>query len=78
MRLIYDAITRVAKGSTTVMIRGESGTGKELVARAIVANSPRAQGLCSAKTPYNAENADFGAQNLATGRQLAITEVRMP
>jgi len=41
MRLVYDAITRVAKSSTTVMIRGESGTGKELVARAIVANSPR-------------------------------------
>jgi DNA-binding NtrC family response regulator len=41
MRLVYDAICRVARSSTTVMIRGESGTGKELAARAIVANSTR-------------------------------------
>jgi DNA-binding NtrC family response regulator len=41
MRLVYDAISRVARGNTTVMIRGESGTGKELVARALVANSTR-------------------------------------
>ena len=37
MQRVYDAITRVAQSTTTVMIRGESGTGKELVARAIVA-----------------------------------------
>ncbi len=41
MRLVYDAVSRVARSATTVMIRGESGTGKELVARAIVANSSR-------------------------------------
>jgi DNA-binding NtrC family response regulator len=41
MRLVYDSIARVAKGSTTVLIRGESGTGKELVARAIVASGDR-------------------------------------
>jgi DNA-binding NtrC family response regulator len=41
MHHVYDALSRVAPGNTTVMIRGESGTGKELVARAIVANSPR-------------------------------------
>jgi DNA-binding NtrC family response regulator len=41
MRLVYDTISRVARGNTTVMIRGESGTGKELVARALVANSMR-------------------------------------
>ncbi len=43
MHRLYDAIRRVAKGNTTVLIRGESGTGKELVARAIVALSPRAE-----------------------------------
>jgi DNA-binding NtrC family response regulator len=41
MRNVYSAISRVADSSTTVVIRGESGTGKELVARAIVATSPR-------------------------------------
>jgi DNA-binding NtrC family response regulator len=42
MRRVYDAIVRVADSPTTVLVRGESGTGKELVARAIVAMSPRA------------------------------------
>jgi DNA-binding NtrC family response regulator len=41
MQSVYDAIRRVAEGTTTVLIRGESGTGKELVARAIVASGPR-------------------------------------
>lgn len=41
MHMVYDSISRVARGSTTVLIRGESGTGKELVARAIVASSDR-------------------------------------
>jgi len=41
MRRVYEAISRVAAYSTTVLIRGESGTGKELVARAILASGPR-------------------------------------
>jgi DNA-binding NtrC family response regulator len=41
MRLVYEAISRVAEGNVNVLIRGESGTGKELVARAIVTCSPR-------------------------------------
>ncbi len=43
MHLVYDAITRVAKSNSTVLLRGESGTGKELVARAIVEVGPRAE-----------------------------------
>lgn len=41
MRRVYEAVCRVAATNTSVMIRGESGTGKELVARAILASSPR-------------------------------------
>ncbi|MCG5055613.1 MAG: sigma-54 dependent transcriptional regulator [Myxococcales bacterium] len=43
-------IAQVADTSCTVLITGESGTGKELVARSIVAGSPRA------KTPFVAVN----------------------
>jgi transcriptional regulator with PAS, ATPase and Fis domain len=42
MRTVYDAIQQVAGSNVNVLIRGESGTGKELVARALVALSPRA------------------------------------
>ena len=43
MRQVYEQIARVARATTTVMIRGESGTGKELIAHAIHYNSPRAK-----------------------------------
>ncbi len=42
MRKLLQMISKVAQGSSTVLIRGESGTGKELVARAVHRNSPRA------------------------------------
>jgi DNA-binding NtrC family response regulator len=41
MRLVYDAIGRVAESNVNVLVRGESGTGKELVAQAIVASGSR-------------------------------------
>lgn len=50
MQQVYDAIARVAPLDVTVLITGESGTGKELVARAIHANSSRAE------APYQAVN----------------------
>ena len=43
MRAVYEAVTKVARTNTTVLIRGESGTGKELIAQAIHYNSPRAK-----------------------------------
>jgi two-component system, NtrC family, response regulator AtoC len=41
MQRVFELIDRLAKVSTSVLIRGENGTGKELVARAIHAHSPR-------------------------------------
>ena len=41
MQEVFSLVERVAKTSSTVMIRGESGTGKELVAKAIHYASPR-------------------------------------
>jgi len=43
MRHVYELVSHVATGATTVLIRGESGTGKELVAREIHARSDRAK-----------------------------------
>ncbi len=44
MTQVFDRIRRVAATDGTVLVVGESGTGKELVARAIHACSPRAEG----------------------------------
>ena len=44
MARAYDLINRVAGTEATVLVTGESGTGKELVAKAIHARSPRANG----------------------------------
>ena len=44
MRKVFEFIRRVAPTDSTVLIQGESGTGKELVAHALHANSPRANG----------------------------------
>ena len=42
MEQIFQAITKVARTQSTVLIRGESGTGKGMAARAIHYNSSRA------------------------------------
>jgi DNA-binding NtrC family response regulator len=43
MLRVVGLIERVAPADATVLVRGASGTGKELVARALHANSPRAE-----------------------------------
>jgi two-component system response regulator PilR (NtrC family) len=43
MRQVFDLIIQAAPSRSTILIRGENGTGKELVARAIHANSSRAE-----------------------------------
>ncbi len=42
MQEVYNLITQAAPSRSTILILGESGTGKELVAKAIHANSTRA------------------------------------
>jgi two-component system response regulator PilR (NtrC family) len=43
MQQVYELIQLAAPAKSNILILGESGTGKELVARAIHANSPRAE-----------------------------------
>jgi Nif-specific regulatory protein len=42
MQSVYEQVSQVAPGNTTVLIRGESGTGKEMIAHAVHYSSPRA------------------------------------
>ena len=42
MRSVFELVARAAPSRSTIVVTGESGTGKELVARAVHANSPRA------------------------------------
>ena len=42
---LLDVVSQVAAARSTILITGETGTGKELVAKAIHANSPRADHL---------------------------------
>jgi DNA-binding NtrC family response regulator len=43
MRKVLELVGQVAQSRSTVLLHGESGTGKELMAKAIHANSPRAE-----------------------------------
>ena len=43
MTKVLELVAQVAPSRSTVLLHGESGTGKELIAKAIHANSPRAE-----------------------------------
>ena len=65
MRDVVDTARTAASARTTVLLLGESGVGKEIVARAIHAWSPRADGPfvavnCVALTPELLESELFG------------------
>ena len=44
MMLLYQQIREISAADITVLVDGETGTGKEIVARAVHASSPRAEG----------------------------------
>src|SRR6185312_10261439 len=42
MLRVFDWVNQVAASRSTVLLQGDSGTGKEIIAKALHANSPRA------------------------------------
>jgi DNA-binding NtrC family response regulator len=65
MQALSQSVRRIAPVQSTVLLQGESGTGKELVARALHALSPRAQGPfvpvnCASVSPEHMESELFG------------------
>lgn len=77
MHKLFDAIRQIAHAEGPVLVAGESGTGKELVARAIHAESKRAEGPfiavnCAGIPPELLESELFGhAAGAFTGAQRA-------
>ena len=67
MRALYAEAARVARASINVLLLGETGVGKEILARAIHAHSPRANGPflglnCAALSESLLESELFGSE----------------
>ena len=65
MLRMLDLVAQVAPSRSTILITGETGTGKELIAKAIHANSPRAD-----------QHVRGGEQRLAAAGSAGIHAVR--
>ncbi len=65
MQAVFDLARSAARSNSTILVLGESGSGKEVLARAIHAESPRAEGpfvevSCAALTETLLESELFG------------------
>ncbi|HEY6005794.1 MAG TPA: sigma-54 dependent transcriptional regulator, partial [Anaeromyxobacter sp.] len=65
MQAVFELARTAARSSSTILVLGESGSGKEVLARAIHAESPRAEGpfvavSCAALTESLLESELFG------------------
>ena len=65
MQAVFELARTAARSNSTILVLGESGSGKEVLARAIHAESPRAQGpfvavSCAALTETLLESELFG------------------
>ncbi len=77
MHKVYDAIAKIARSDSTVLICGENGTGKELAARAIFQNSARSLKPfltinCAALTETLLESELFGHERGAFTGAVAL------
>jgi Nif-specific regulatory protein len=81
MREVYQLISQVSSGDTTVLLRGESGTGKELVAHALhyasrMADKPFIKVNCAALPESVIESELFGHEKGAFTGAVATRKGR--
>ena len=84
IRQVFELVKKAARSDANILVLGESGTGKELIARAIHANSPRAERAfmpvdCASLPEQLLESELFGhergAFTGAAGRKQGLMEV---
>ena len=84
IRQVFELVRKAARSDANILVLGESGTGKELIARAIHANSPRAEQAfmpvdCASLPEHLLESELFGhekgAFTGAVGRKHGLMEV---